>query len=128
MLAKIDYFRLAQSMAAHAGTRQAVVAQNVANADTPGYKARDTASFADTLAAQGGGFGLRATRARHLHGAAGPAAPAIIATGRQNDPNGNGVTIEEEMLRAVDVKRQHDRALAIYRSGLNVLRASLGKG
>ncbi|KAA0909651.1 FlgB family protein [Aquicoccus porphyridii] len=128
MLAKIDYFQLARALATHAGTRQAVVAQNVANADTPGYKARDTVSFADTLAAQADGFGLRGTRAGHLHGATGPAAPAIVETGRQNDPNGNGVTIEEETLKAVEVKRQHDRAIAIYRSGLNVLRASLGKG
>ncbi|KPP83525.1 MAG: flagellar basal-body rod protein FlgB [Rhodobacteraceae bacterium HLUCCO07] len=128
MLAKIEYFQLAHAMATHAGTRQAVVAQNVANADTPGYKARDTVSFADTLAAQAGGFDPRATRPRHLHGVTGPAAPEIVETGQQNDPNGNGVTIEEETLRAVEVKRQHDRALAIYRSGLNVLRASLGKG
>lgn len=127
MLEKIEYFRLAHAMASHAGTRQAVVAQNIANADTPGYKARDTASFAELLAAQDGGAGLRATRARHLHGAAGPVAASIRETGQQNDPNGNGVSLEEEMLKAVEVKRQHDRAIAIYRSGLSVLRASLGR-
>ena len=31
------------------------------------------------------------------------------------------------MLKAVDVMRQHDRALAIYKSSLNILRTSLGR-
>jgi len=31
------------------------------------------------------------------------------------------------MLRAVDVKRQHDRALAIYKSSLTVLRTAIGR-
>jgi flagellar basal-body rod protein FlgB len=43
------------------------------------------------------------------------------------DPNGNSVALETEMLRAVDVKRQHDRALAIYKSSLTVLRTAIGR-
>ena len=45
----------------------------------------------------------------------------------QSDPNGNSVAIEDEILRSVDAKRQHDRALAIYRSSLNILRTSIGR-
>ena len=40
-------------------------------------------------------------------------------------PDGNSVSIETEMLRATDAKRQHDRSLAIYRSTMTILRASL---
>lgn len=49
MLENINLFRMAASMAAHAGSRQAVIAQNIANADTPGYKARDVTAFADLV-------------------------------------------------------------------------------
>ena len=45
----------------------------------------------------------------------------------QTNPNGNGVSLEEQMLHAVDVKRQHDRALAIYKFSLGVLRSSIGQ-
>ncbi len=45
----------------------------------------------------------------------------------ERDPNGNSVSLETEMLNAVSAKRQHDRALAIYKSSLTVLRASLGR-
>ena len=129
MLDRIEVFRMAAAMASHAGTRQAVVAQNIANADTPGYQARDVRPFADLVRKDAAGFQTRATRSGHLHGPMSPLRPEIVmAEGAVANPNDNKVTLEDEMLKAVDVKRQHDRALAIYRSGLTILRASLGRG
>ena len=128
MFQDLDMFRLSSAMAAHAGQRQGVIAQNIANADTPGYKARDISPFADIVRGEGLSA-LRATRPRHLD-----APDDRIATARvreehvANSPNGNSVGLEEEMLRAVEVRRQHDRALAIYRNGLSILRTSLGRG
>jgi flagellar basal-body rod protein FlgB len=43
----LDILRLAQSFAAHAATRQQAIAQNIANADTPGYRSRDAVSFSN---------------------------------------------------------------------------------
>lgn len=48
MFNKIEVMQMAQAMATHAGLRQTAVSQNIANADTPGYKARDVAEFAAT--------------------------------------------------------------------------------
>ena len=129
MLDRIELFRVAAAMAAHAGTRQAVVAQNIANADTPGYQASDVVPFAELMKQESAGFDARATRVGHLIGTPSAARPEIVeADGAMANPNGNNVALEDEMLKAVDVKRQHDRALAIYRSGLTVLRTSLGRG
>lgn len=129
MFEKLDLFQMASAMAAHAGTRQAVVAENIANADTPGYRARDVVPFSDLVSREAGGFHTRATREGHLHGQRDSLVPEIVdERGTEANPNGNEVTLEEEMLKAVDVKRQHDQALAIYRSGLRILRASLGRG
>jgi flagellar basal-body rod protein FlgB len=127
MFEKLHIFRLSSAMAAHAGQRQAVVAQNVANADTPGFVARDIPSFA-TLYRDGAEDGLRATRAGHLHGGGGGAIqPArIVEAGSDGAPNGNRVSIEAEMLKSTDALRQHDRALAIYRSALGILRSAAG--
>lgn len=129
MFTGLNVFKMAHAMATHAGQRQALVAQNIANADTPGYHARDIESFASAYRADVSGSGMRATRAGHFDAAPGQAGSYTeIETDTPVDPNDNAVSIELEILRSVEVKRQHDRAIAIYKSHLNVLRASLGRG
>ncbi|MGI3164038.1 FlgB family protein [Pseudooceanicola sp. 200-1SW] len=128
MFETIELFRMADAMTRHAAVRQAVVAENTANADTPGFKARDVVPFADLVAGGVPGVPMRATRARHLDAGDG-LATAITRTDRLGyaEPNGNNVSLETEMLKAVAVKSQHDRALAIYRSGLSLMRMSIGR-
>lgn len=128
MLENLDIFRTARAMAEHAGTRQAVVAQNIANADTPGYRARDVAPFRDVFDASAPSTQMAVTRAGHLRGNATFAQAQVhFRQGDPSAPNGNSVSLELEMLNAVEVKRQHDRAITIYKSALNVLRSSLGR-
>lgn len=128
MFDNVEVLRLSQAMARHAGARQAVAARNMAHADTPGYKARDLMSFPEMINQDAAGFRLRATRVRHLNGSpSGQMPDPIPDESGVGDPNGNTVSLETEMLRAVEIKRQHDRALAIYRSSLNILRSSIGR-
>jgi flagellar basal-body rod protein FlgB len=128
MFTDLNVFQTAHALAVHAGQRQAIVAQNVANADTPGYRARDIAPFAKMVSNDGASGGMRASRTGHLNGA--PKDELIwgitTPTGAM-DPNGNSVSVEKEMLKGVEIKRQHDLALAIYKSSLNILRTSLGR-
>ena len=42
-------------------------------------------------------------------------------------PDGNTVSLKQEMVKAVEVRQQHDMALAIYRSTAAILRGSLGR-
>ena len=126
MFQNLTLFQTASAMARHAGARQAILAQNVANADTPGYKARDVTPFVDIVSAPT--QHLRATRAAHLNAGDTAKDPQmqIVRTGADS-PNGNAVSVEDEMMKAVDTMRQHDRALAIYKSTLGILRTSLGR-
>ncbi len=129
MFEKLDIFRMSHAMATHAGARQALVAQNMANADTPGYGAQDIAPFQEVFEARRSAAVPRATREGHLMGQDMPSGlEPSEREGMQRDPNGNSVALETEMLNAVEVKRQHDRAIAIYRSSLNQLRTALGRG
>ena len=124
MFQNLDVFRTAMAMAKHAGQKQAISAQNMANADTPGYRAKELSDFQDTLRAPL--MGQRATREGHLNGQ--PDHSAQVSERRDAmDPNGNTVSLELEMIEAVDAQRQHDRALAIYRNSLSVIRASIGR-
>lgn len=130
MLENLEVLRMAGAMAAHAGRRNAVVARNIAHADTPGYTARDLAPFAQSYADAGGNSAMRATRPGHLTPADRPAAARETATVTAESgatPNGNTVSLEREMMRAAEVRHQHDLALSIYRSATTILRTSLGR-
>lgn len=127
MFEKLYVVRMAQALAAHAGARQEAIARNVANADTPGYRALDLPDFASTYQAAGAGT-MRATRPGHLGATDQLAVPSPRAAGGSGAPNGNSVSLESEMVKAVEVRQQHDMALAIYRNTTTILRLSLGRG
>ncbi|NCQ24527.1 MAG: flagellar biosynthesis protein FlgB [Rhodobacteraceae bacterium CG17_big_fil_post_rev_8_21_14_2_50_63_15] len=123
MFEKLEIFRMAQAMAMHAGARQSVVAQNMANADTPGYRAQDIESFQTFYQTHSASHSTHTTRTGHLlDDRTQPGLVLIDDPIAVADPNGNSVSLESEMLKAVDIKNQHDRALAIYKSSLDVLR------
>lgn len=128
MLKNLEILRMAQSLAAHAGARQALAAGNLANADTPGYRARDLADFATVYGGDAADTGLRQTRAGHLGAASGGAVARMVEQRGAADPNGNTVSVEAEMMRAAAIRGQHDMALAIYRSTAGMIRSGLGRG
>jgi flagellar basal-body rod protein FlgB len=125
MFEKLDLTRMAQTMAAQAGARMGVIAQNVANADTPGFKAMDMPSFAETY--REGGGEMRATRPKHNHGA--DEAMTVLARRDKGAgaPNGNTVSLETEMVKSAGARQDHEMALAIYRNTSSIVRASLGR-
>jgi len=129
MFAKLELTRMAQAMASHAGARMGVVAQNVAHADTPGYRAKDVASFAESYRDQGGQMDLRTTRAGHIGGGKGTDQSPLTIREKSlaGAPNGNSVSLEQEMVKAAQARQDHDMALTIYRNTSSILRASLGR-
>jgi flagellar basal-body rod protein FlgB len=125
MFEKLELTRMAQALAAHSGARMAVIARNVAHADSPGYKARDLPSFASVFAADD--RGLRATRPGHVTGSAGALTLVAERAPGREAPNGNTVSLEGEMVKSVEARQNHEMALAIYRATSDVIRASLGR-
>ena len=126
MFQNLEVFQMSHAMAQHAGRSQALISQNVANADTPGYVPTRLpdfkASYATDAAQQ-----QKATRETHLHGAIDVAHVRPVETLDNPSPDGNAVSVEREILASVDAVRQHDRARQIYKSALTVLHATLGR-
>jgi len=127
MFGKLEVTRMAQALAAHAGARQGVIAQNIAQADTPGYRAWDLTPFEDKYRAGNLPDALFATRPGHIRSEAVAKEAVVRQMPGAASPNGNTVSLETEMVKAVDVKQQHDMALSIYRSVSEIIRASLGR-
>jgi flagellar basal-body rod protein FlgB len=123
---KLEVTRMAQALSSHSAARQAAVAENIAHADTPGYEAKDMPGFAAAYQATAEGT-MRATRPGHISTAPGSPEALNEATMVSPSPNGNTVSLETEMVRAVEVKQQHDMALAVYRTVSDIVRTSLGR-
>lgn len=125
MFENLDILRTAQAMAGHATQRQNLIAQNVANADTPGYRGRDLTSFAEAYA-ETSDAGMRSTRAGHIGVENAAFTEEVTDDASAISPDGNSVSLEDEMVKSVDVQREHNLALTIYKTSLNILRSSIG--
>jgi flagellar basal-body rod protein FlgB len=97
-------------------TRQALVAQNIANIDTPGYRAVDAAPFARELARAG--FEMSGSNPLHMR----PAATETLATtiqaadGWETNHSGNTVSAELEMIKAGDIRNAYALNASVLRA------------
>ncbi|MCI4666423.1 MAG: hypothetical protein MRY74_17075 [Neomegalonema sp.] len=115
MFGKIDLLTKASAMARHAATRHGYISENLANADTPNYKARDIAKFnpeAVKRAMEGDKVDLNMMMR------------PTVTKGLEASPNGNTVSLEDQLGRAADAKAQHETALAVYKKAMDLLRLS----
>lgn len=131
MFENLSIFRMSDAMARHASERTELTARNIANADTPGYRGERLPSFAESMArAQGtgplGGH-LRTTRPGHIGGLGDQVTWRASPLQTETSPNGNAVSIEAEMVEAAGAQGEHDRALAIYRHAMTVLRTVVAR-
>jgi flagellar basal-body rod protein FlgB len=113
--------------------RQEVLSQNVANADSPGYAARDLKPMAfDELLKRENGAGdtsLVTTDPRHIplsneqeSDFAGADTPDTEAS-----PNGNTVSLEQEMIKVSDTQAQYQAATNLYSKALSMMRTAIGQ-
>ncbi|WP_341704973.1 flagellar basal body protein [Ferrovibrio sp.] len=114
------------------GERQRVLAENVANADTPGYKPRDlkAISFKQLVEGRETSVRPRVTQAGHLGGLAGRAGDQWAST-RSRDayevaPDGNGVSLEQQMMKVAETQADHNLMTSLYRKQVGLLRKALG--
>ena len=120
----------------HLSDRQQVIAQNIANGDTPGYKARDLEglSFAGMVDAGGARQVARPTvqisaEMRAL-GAQAPVSSAIVLDQDvvETKPDGNNVTLEEQVLKLGSVQSEFAALTNLYRKQMQLLKTATGRG
>ena len=121
----------------HLAERQRVIAQNLANSDTPGYKAREVErpDFGDLLGRVGGGTRVARPKVELTGGMA-----ALGARPPQNGhvlldpdtsemkPDGNNVTLEDQLLKMGQVQADFAAMTNLYRKQQALMRTALGKG
>ena len=108
--------------------RQRVVAQNVANSDTPGYVARDLKAPTDFAAAlrDGGGLRMAQTSAGHMP-IGGPNGPPVARFTSRATPDsettldGNSVVVEEQMIKMAESRMAYDAAIGLYSKSMAMI-------
>jgi flagellar basal-body rod protein FlgB len=108
-------------------SRQTVLSQNIANADTPGYVAKELKplSFGDHMNLQ-----LASTSAGHLGGTGQGVAPVVVEdeAATETGPDGNRVSLEDQMMKIADNGMEYQAILNLYRKQYSMLKTALGRG
>lgn len=112
-------------------TRQTLLAENVANAETPGYRGRDLTPFsiADSARRTGTSVTTLATNAKHFSVGTDPARSMGARTMNSFEimPEGNGVTLEEEMMKVTTNQMDYQAATTLYSRSMRIIKIALGK-
>ena len=122
----IGLFRLAEQRLAWVGRRQELLAQNVANASTPGYQPRDLPSFAKVLAHTSPEAALARTDPTHLAGS-NSAQSARLIRPRERAPDGNSVSMEDQLTKVADTASTQELVANLYRKYHGMFRTALGR-
>ena len=118
-------FELASSQARYLELRQSTIATNVANANTPGFKARDVEPFNKVL--DGMPVRLATTSPSHLQlsAAESDTRPTAKKDSWEVVHSGNSVSLEQEMIKGSDVSRDYSMNSAVVRSFHRMLLSSV---
>ena len=126
----VPLFSLLTNRMSWLSNRQSVLAQNVANADTPNYVARDIKPMDfDAMVSAQKSSGLSVTNARHIDIRAQRGSPEYEeedARGEGGTPGGNVVSVEQEMIKLSDTQIQYQTATNLYQKAVNMFRTAIG--
>ena len=123
----------------HLSERQKVIAQNVANSETPGFKAREVEKpdFGALLASHGERGQVRIGKPRvtitsgmAALGASQPRGGHIVADKdvTETKPDGNNVTLEEQLLKMGQVQADYATMTNLYRKQMSLMKTATGRG
>lgn len=126
----IYLFDLAARRTSWLAAREAAVAGNIANANTPGYHAKDVASFQDVLAKTQ--LSLAATSPSHIGVGSSSDLDANEAAASDSDveitENGNTVGMEQELVKSGEINRDYSLTTNVTKTFHNMLMACLRGG
>ena len=120
----IGLFDLAEARMAWVDRRQQVLAQNIANADTPGYKPRDVTPFASQLESV---LALTRPDPADLAGPEDSAASLKKSLTPQVAVDGNAVSVTDQLAKVADTSSTQELVQNIYKKYMGFFMTALGK-
>lgn len=125
MTSPVYLFDLASRQAQWLAARQSTISGNIANANTPGYRARDVEPFADVLDKTK--LAMVATSSNHIgFDASRPEGTKMKKADTWDTVySKNSVSLEQEMIKAGEVDRQHSLNTSIVKAFHRMLMSSV---
>ena len=132
-LNKISLFNAKTQRLNWLSQRQSVLAQNIANANTPNYKPQDLKEpdFSAMLSkSREGSLVMAQTRDGHLGGGASQAVnyKTFATAGQETTPTGNAVILEEQFIKTSETRMSYTTILSLYRKHVDMIKTALGSG
>ena len=132
-LSQIPLFRALSQKLGFLEDRQRVLAQNIANVDTPNYQPRDLKApdFGKLAAGEFGKLQPVATDPQHFaHGAAAPGEFRSEAdkSAYESTISGNSVSLEQELIKVSQTTLDHQTMVDLYRKQIGLLKTALDRG
>ncbi len=131
-IGNLSLFSIVKKRMAWLSQRQEVLAQNIANSDTPGYKSRDLKAFKfeDLVRRENAGLGMNTTEKNHLGGQRKRVRDFADAEDRkpyETNVNGNSVVLEEQMAKMSENSISHNLVSELYKKHMGMIRMALGR-
>jgi flagellar basal-body rod protein FlgB len=122
--ADIGIFALAERKLSWLDARQKQLSQNIANADTPGYKPHDVQPFSSVI----NQFDIAPTRTSPMHLVSfSQPAPGTVRTVGEAAPDGNAVSLEKEMTKVAEDDTSQQLVNNLWKSYMGMFMTALGK-
>ncbi len=121
-LDSISFFKIASQRMQWLGVRQKVISENIANSNTPEFKAKDVSSFSKMLESNQQAT-ISSTHEKHITSGN---QTANIRTDISRETwgeslNGNTVVLEEQTIKSNEVGENYQLAARLYRKGYDLL-------
>ncbi len=134
MLGDLPFFSALRTQMQWHSARQSVLAENIANADTPAYQARDLQRVdhqAQFEVAQPKASGPARTDSKHIAGRPLEGMGSAFNAERQSTfevtPEGNSVVLEEEVMKMTANQLDYQTVATLYQKSLGMLRTAVGR-
>jgi len=130
-LSQIPLFAMLRGRMGYLSQRQQIVAQNVANSDTPRFQPKDLKPFSfDAQMKKQAPSGASVTHPAHIpldrsQGGLTSGWNAVVERDSETTLDGNSVVLEEQMLKLSDARMNYDAAIGFYQKSIGLLRTAV---
>ena len=113
-------------------SRQGLLAENVANAETPGYRGRDLKAYGfeeQMRSLSVASIATQATNPMHIvkAGMGGDGFGSRQLNNFEVTPEGNGITLEDEMMKVTTNQMDYQAVTALYTRSIRMIKVALGR-
>ena len=117
MISDLSLFQVYGALARHAAETQRTSAENLSRADEPGFKAKQVESFSEFMARTGPTIEAADFNQPFKH----------TLGNLPASPNGNTVSIEQEVFKSAEAAQQHQMAMTVYSKSIDMMKLALGR-